>query len=186
MSTHDLITLSSGCSFVTKNTEKNFRCTEIVCARFHGLLITQYVRNAFASCFITHTCNMTPAYKIIGGPDGGLFLFPHRRSLPERFVSPDDPFKSHVEAIRIAMTRPWRKTLRGRDVSSLDLRYLFCNSFYIFILQGMCSKIYNAALLLVSINYKIHDDEYVKYNFKENTISKRICFYMGNKKIILI
>ena len=146
-----------------------------MCARFHGLLITQYnVRNAFASCFITHTCNVMP-YKIIGGPDGGLFLFPHRRSLPERFVSPDDPFKSHVDAIRIAMTRPWRKTLRGRNVSSLDLRFWFCNSFVILILQGMCSKIYNADLLLVQINYKMHDEKNMS-----NTISKRVhmCFYM--------
>jgi len=29
----------------------------------------------------------------------------------------------------------------------------------------------------------MHDDEYVKYNFEENTY---ICFYMGNKKVILI
>lgn len=135
---------------LTKNTEKNLyqNRARTFRIRFHRLLIEQHVRNAFTPCLVTHAYNVTLAYKIIGGPDGES-LFSHRRSLPERFVSPDDPFKSTVSAFRIAMTipSPWRKTSRGRDICMvLVLQFFCCSSFTGY---RTCSKICNALLLLI-------------------------------------
>lgn len=66
--------------------------------RFRGLY---WSRDTHATRWLNaHTAL---AYKIIGDPDGGLLLFPRRRSLPERFISLDDPLKPAVGAIRIAM-----------------------------------------------------------------------------------
>jgi len=109
MSIYDLITLSSDCSFVTKSTEKNCvpKSYRNRVAHFAHDSAGYWSRNTYAmrSFLITHACNVTPVYKIIDGPDGGSLLFSRRWSLPERFVSRslDDPFKSVVGAIRIAM-----------------------------------------------------------------------------------